>query len=233
MNPIEAFEQERAERIAQQGDNAAFKKIANDFATEAMRTKYMYNFTSLGRPIIQFPQDMVAAQELIWAVKPDLVIETGIAHGGSLIQTALMLGALGAEAPSPLKQLPSYFEAPGVEVLTREPHRTVLEVDVDVTPVGRVVEQAIATAKLRDLTPTLGVSQSKSTLRQMSLFWGIIPLETPMAEGPLLRGHIEQWALADGSVKLGDRLVFVTGSHLVKRAHNTIVVHEVTGAEPA
>jgi cephalosporin hydroxylase len=59
-----------------------------------MEQMYVYNFNSLGRPIIQFPQDMVAVQELVWDVKPDLIIETGIAHGGSLIQSAMMLAML-------------------------------------------------------------------------------------------------------------------------------------------
>jgi len=53
--------------------------------------KYSYNFSWLGRPIIQYPQDIIAMQELIWSIKPDLIIETGIAHGGSLIFSASML----------------------------------------------------------------------------------------------------------------------------------------------
>jgi cephalosporin hydroxylase len=57
--------------------------------------KYSYNFTWLGRPIIQFPQDILAMQEIIWRVKPDLIIETGIAHGGSLIFYASMLELIG------------------------------------------------------------------------------------------------------------------------------------------
>ena len=56
--------------------------------------KYSYHFDFLGRPIIQYPQDMVAIQEIIWEVKPDLIIETGIAHGGSLILSASMLALL-------------------------------------------------------------------------------------------------------------------------------------------
>ena len=56
--------------------------------------KYSYHFDWLGRAIIQFPQDIVAMQELIWEIKPDLIIETGIAHGGSLIFSASMLAQL-------------------------------------------------------------------------------------------------------------------------------------------
>ena len=58
---------------------------------DSARHKYSYNFSWLGRPIIQYPQDIVAMQEIIWAVQPDLIIETGIAHGGSLIFSASML----------------------------------------------------------------------------------------------------------------------------------------------
>ncbi|MBS1606192.1 MAG: cephalosporin hydroxylase family protein, partial [Bacteroidetes bacterium] len=53
------------------------------------------NFSWMGRPIIQFPQDMIAVQELIWNIKPDLIIETGIAHGGSIIFYASLLELLG------------------------------------------------------------------------------------------------------------------------------------------
>lgn len=56
--------------------------------------RYTYNFSFMGRPIIQLPQDMVAMQELIWSVKPDLIIETGIAHGGSIVFSAAMLSLL-------------------------------------------------------------------------------------------------------------------------------------------
>ena len=62
---------------------------------EIARHKYTYNFTWLGRPFIQLPQDMMAVQELIWRVRPDLIIETGIAHGGSLVFSASMLELLG------------------------------------------------------------------------------------------------------------------------------------------
>lgn len=62
--------------------------------TRSIFERYSYNFTCLGRPIIQYPQDMIAVQELIWCIKPDLIIETGIAHGGSLIQSASFLALL-------------------------------------------------------------------------------------------------------------------------------------------
>jgi cephalosporin hydroxylase len=58
-------------------------------------TKYSYNFEWMGRPIIQYPQDIVAMQEIIWRIEPDLIIETGIAHGGSLVFCASMLELIG------------------------------------------------------------------------------------------------------------------------------------------
>jgi cephalosporin hydroxylase len=67
-----------------------------EFINKTSDTKYAYNFSWLGRPIIQFPQDMIALQEIIWKVKPDMIIETGIAHGGSLIFSASMLTLLEA-----------------------------------------------------------------------------------------------------------------------------------------
>jgi len=73
------------------------KKASADFTRHSIVPKYSYNFTWLGRSIIQYSQDMIAMQEIIWQVKPDLIIETGIAHGGSLIFYASMLELLGGD----------------------------------------------------------------------------------------------------------------------------------------
>lgn len=88
---MRTFEQEVKDRIAANGDNAGLQADAAAFMKSSLRPQYSYNFTWLGRPIIQYPQDMVAMQEIIWVVQPDLIIETGIAHGGSLIFSAAML----------------------------------------------------------------------------------------------------------------------------------------------
>lgn len=94
-DPIRAFVKEREERIDRNGKNEALKKAAVDFNTESNKAQYSYNFSWMGRPIIQYPQDMIAMQELIWEIKPDLIIETGIAHGGSLIYYASILELIG------------------------------------------------------------------------------------------------------------------------------------------
>jgi cephalosporin hydroxylase len=94
--------------------------------------KYSYNFEWLGRPIIQYPQDMAAMQEIIWEVKPDLIIETGIAHGGSLIFSASMLALIDlCEAIEEKKVLdPSVSK------------RKVLGLDIDIRPHNREAIEA-------------------------------------------------------------------------------------------
>jgi len=88
------FSKEKAGRIAKNGENKRLIEAGKRFLAESLLPQYSYNFEWLGRPIIQYPQDMAAMQEIIWEVKPDLIIETGIAHGGSLIFSASMLALL-------------------------------------------------------------------------------------------------------------------------------------------
>lgn len=94
-DPIRDFINEREARIKGNGNNKALKEAAALFNVESNRAQYSYNFSWMGRPIIQYPQDMIVMQELLWDIKPDLVIETGIAHGGSLIYYASILELIG------------------------------------------------------------------------------------------------------------------------------------------
>jgi len=94
-NPIAEFIEERKQRIAANGKNDNLKSAAKAFNDASNSNQYSYNFSWMGRPIIQYPQDMIAMQEIIWEVKPDLIIETGIAHGGSLIYYASLLELIG------------------------------------------------------------------------------------------------------------------------------------------
>lgn len=73
----------------------SFKKLTKSWFESSVKFEYSYHFTWLGRPIIQYPQDIIALQEIIWKVKPDLIIETGIARGGSLMFSASILQLLG------------------------------------------------------------------------------------------------------------------------------------------
>lgn len=88
---MKSFDQEVDARVAANATADGLVGTAHAFTKASLAPQYSYNFSWLGRPIIQYPQDIVAMQELIWQVQPDLIIETGIAHGGSLIFSASML----------------------------------------------------------------------------------------------------------------------------------------------
>jgi cephalosporin hydroxylase len=96
-NPKQAFLRQKQANIQGLGDDPKLLKQAQDWLIAVSEHGYSYNFTWMGRPIIQFPQDIVAMQEIIFQVKPDLIVETGIAHGGSLIFYASMLELLGGD----------------------------------------------------------------------------------------------------------------------------------------
>ncbi|WP_440409617.1 cephalosporin hydroxylase family protein [Neorhizobium petrolearium] len=116
------FAKEVEGRIAAVGGNASLKDSAGQFMRESIASQYSYNFFWFGRPIIQYPQDMVAMQELVWSVKPDLIIETGIAHGGSLILSASLLALL---------EMCEAAER-GEIVDPSKPKRKVLGIDIDI-----------------------------------------------------------------------------------------------------
>ncbi len=121
------FEQEAQERIAENGRNPALREAGLAFVHKTIPPQYSYNFFWLGRPIIQYPQDMVAMQELIWKVRPDLIIETGIAHGGSLILSASMLALLDlCDATHS-----------GALLDPAKPKRRVVGIDIDIRPHNR------------------------------------------------------------------------------------------------
>jgi len=121
MNPIELFEEEYQKRIKNYPSESKFMDSAANFSKESGRLKYSYNFKWLGRPIIQYPQDIVAMQEIIWQVKPDLIIETGIAHGGSLIFSASLLALL--EITGKIKN----GKVLGIDIDIREHNRVEIE----------------------------------------------------------------------------------------------------------
>ena len=95
MNQTNKFFVERNNDMKKMGHDSEVRLLGKNFISKTATYCYSYNFTWLGRPIIQFPQDIIAMQEIIWQVKPDLIIETGIAHGGSLIFYASMFELLG------------------------------------------------------------------------------------------------------------------------------------------
>ncbi len=77
------FEKNNIKNIHAMKDDPDIHKLTKKWFDLSTKYEYSYHFSWMGRPIIQYPQDILAMQELIWQVKPDLIIETGIAHGGS------------------------------------------------------------------------------------------------------------------------------------------------------
>lgn len=108
-------------RIDANAANDQLSSVARQFLIDSVEAKYSYNFSWLGRPIIQYPQDLVAMQEIIWGVQPDLIIETGIAHGGSLIYWASLL-ELNAACGGP-----GGAEVVGVDIEIRPHNRVAIE----------------------------------------------------------------------------------------------------------
>jgi cephalosporin hydroxylase len=131
-DPIMQFKEEVRQRMSQNANNAALCKSAAAFMLESTEPKYSYNFEWLGRPIIQYPQDIVAMEELIWEVKPDLIIETGVAHGGSLIFSASMLALLDMCEAIEKKQ----------SLDPAQSKRKVLAVDIDIRAHNRAAIEA-------------------------------------------------------------------------------------------
>ncbi len=118
---MKSFNEEVQQNIDANAKNEALNSIAKTFSRVSIDSKYSYNFSWLGRPIIQYPQDIVAMQEIIWSVRPDLIIETGIAHGGSLIMSASMLTLLE------ISGLIKNGQVLGIDIDIREHNRAAIE----------------------------------------------------------------------------------------------------------
>ena len=125
--PIQQFSNERRQQIAGYPQDVAFSAQSQAWLEASMRRRYVYNYDWLGRPIIQYPQDIVAMQELVWSTRPDLIIETGIAHGGSLVLSASLLAML------------DYCDAveAGTMLAPKASKRKVLGLDIDIRPHNR------------------------------------------------------------------------------------------------
>ena len=132
MNEIEKFKQEVIANVQGLLEDTDVQALSRIWMREITRHKYAYNFTWMGRPIIQLPQDMVAMQEIIWATKPDLIIETGIAHGGSLIFSASILALLDM----------CDAIGNGMSFNPKESKRKVLGVDIDIRSHNRAAIEA-------------------------------------------------------------------------------------------
>ncbi len=131
IDPVINFQKECEVEVVEQGKDLNLQAQSLRWLTLANEKKYSYHFSWLDRPIIQYPQDIVAMQELIWRVKPDLIIETGIAHGGSLVLHASILAMI------------EYCEAAaeGRNIDPLNPQRKVIGIDIDIRPHNRSLIQ--------------------------------------------------------------------------------------------
>lgn len=130
-DPAQQFARERDERLAAYAQDADFRALSQSWLQQSMQRKYVYNFDWLGRPIIQYPQDICAMQELVWRVRPDVIIETGIAHGGSLVLSASLLALLdmadAIEADAMMDPRASRRRVVGVDIDIRAHNRAAIE----------------------------------------------------------------------------------------------------------
>lgn len=142
------FNKEVADRIETYATNDALRHAGSSFMLASTEPKYSYNFSWQGRPIIQYPQDMVAMQELIWSIKPDLIIETGIAHGGSLIFSASMLALLdmcdAIDAGETLNPKTSRRKVLGIDIDIRAHNRAAIEAHPMATRIQMIQGSSIA-----------------------------------------------------------------------------------------
>jgi cephalosporin hydroxylase len=130
------FEKEVRKNIAELAEDTDLANLTDRWIRESAKYKYSYNFSWLGRPIIQYPQDILVLQEIVWKVKPDLIIETGVAHGGSVIFYASMLELLGSNG-----------KVIGIDIEIRKHHRAAIEAH----PMFRRVELIEGSSTDRDI----------------------------------------------------------------------------------
>jgi len=165
MNQLDLFSREVERNVAQLKEDKALRATSLAWVADVTAKRYAYNFRWLGRPIIQVPQDMIALQELIWQLRPDLIVETGIAHGGSLVLSASMLALLdycdSVEARSTLDPHATRRRVLGVDIDIRAHNRDAIEAhpmahridmiqgsSIDPTVIARVHEVAAGHEKV-------------------------------------------------------------------------------------
>jgi len=132
VSQVSDFNTERIQRISRMAADSQLAAAAHNFILASIPHKYTYHFDWLGRPIIQLPQDIVAFQELVWQIRPDLIIETGIAHGGSLVLSASLLALLDL----------CHAVATATTIDPRVSRRRVIGVDIDIRKHNRDLIEA-------------------------------------------------------------------------------------------
>lgn len=196
-NPVEEFENQRKQRIDEQGANAPLKDASDEFMRHSISSGYSYNFQWFGRPIIQYPQDIMAMQEIIWEVQPDIIIETGIAHGGTVLFYSSLLQLLGGD-----RKLIS------IDIDIREHNRVELEShpmfkNVELLEGSAIDEDLVATVfeKAKGYENPLVVLDSNHThehvLREMELYSPLVKKDSYMVVFDTIIENLPEEASAD------------------------------------
>lgn len=190
---ITTIDEERGEVIVRDGDTETRHSLATaeGFAAASRAwvratwdSKYVYSFAWMGRPIIQLPEDMIRLQEVIYALKPDVLVETGVAHGGSLIFYA------------------SLFEAMG--------HGRVIGVDIEIRPHNRVAIEAHAMAKRIDLVE--GSSTAPEVIDQVKRLIGADKKVLVVLDSNHTKGHVlDELRLYGPMIDVGSYIVATDG----------------------
>lgn len=115
MSATDSFDADMRTQIEGLKADRDVQALSRIWLRETSPHRYVYNFKWMGRPIIQFPQDMMAMQEIVWATRPDLIIETGVAHGGSVLYYASLLELMG------------HGEVVGIDIDVRAHNRKAIE----------------------------------------------------------------------------------------------------------
>ncbi len=145
MDPLEIFKSQVVKNIKGLAADIDVQGLSRIWSRETNRHGYTYNFSWLGRPIIQYPQDIIAMQELIWSIQPNLIIETGIAHGGSLVFSASML-ELNAACGGP-----QGAEVLGVDIDIRAHNREAIEAHPMFKRISMIQGSSIAPDIIREV----------------------------------------------------------------------------------
>lgn len=152
------FDQEVAGRVAANGENMDLRTARDAFLVSSIDARYSYNFNWLGRPIIQYPQDIVGFQEIVWRTRPDVIVETGIAHGGSLVLSASLLALLDlcdAEAAGgALPKMPR--RVIGVDIDIRAHNREAIEAHPMASRITMIQGSSIAPDIVDEVRQALG-----------------------------------------------------------------------------
>jgi cephalosporin hydroxylase len=126
----------------------AFEAISAAWLRCGWDVKYVYGFTWMGRPVIQLPEDMIRIQEVIWRVRPDVIVETGVAHGGSLIFYASLFEAMG------------HGRAIGVDIDIRKPNRAAIEAHHLATRITLIEGSSTSAGTVADVRRSIAPDES-------------------------------------------------------------------------